>query len=27
MDVKFEAVKHIGRYAFHNEIDADEASL
>jgi hypothetical protein len=23
----FEAVKHGGRYTFHNEIDADEGSL
>jgi hypothetical protein len=23
----FEAVKHVGRYTFHNEIDADEGSL
>jgi len=22
-----EAVKHVGRYTFHNEIDADEGSL
>jgi hypothetical protein len=23
----FEAVKHVGRYTFHNEIDVDEGSL
>ena len=23
----FEAVKHVSRYTFHNEIDADEGSL